>query len=274
MSAPSRDAPAERLARAFERPTLVAYLVGGHPSPEAFLAHASAVVRGGAGVLEIGIPFSDPIADGPTIQAAATAALAAGVTPKDVLGLAGRVHEAHPDVPLVLMTYANLPSRMGLEAFRDAALAAGVCGVILPDVPLEEAPPFQEALAPLALVLLASPASDADRLARLAAATRGFLYAVGRFGVTGARSGLAEETLATTRRVAAAARAADVPLAVGFGVARPEDASALVAAGADGVVVGSAFVQRVLDGVPPSGSEALARELAGAVRAAGARRNG
>lgn len=257
-----------RFKEAFQEPQLVGYLVGNHPSREAFLEYASALIEGGCGVLEVGLPFSDPIADGPTIQQAVAEALEAGVRPREVLDACGQLRQRYPATPLVVMTYANIAHRMGFDAFADAVSRAGVDGVILADMPPEAAKEAQQAFGDdVAQIFLASPASSDARLARLAEATRGFLYVVGLFGTTGAREALDPRTVELVQRVAPVAQTAGVPACVGFGVSTGEQAERLVEAGADGVVVGSAFVQPVLDGEDPSVLGEAADGLAAGVRA-------
>lgn len=250
-----------RLASAFpkDRPAIVAYVMAGDPSLDASFEHARAILAE-ADVLEIGVPYSDPVADGPVIERAGVRALARGVTLADCLALAKRLR-AVSGKPLVLMTYYNPVLQRGLARFAQEAREAGLDGVILPDVPLEESGPAGEALAKegLDLVQLASPASPPERLARLARATRGFLYVVSSFGVTGARDDLAPETGDLVRRV----QALGVPFAVGFGVSRPEHVKGLAAAGATGVVVGSAIVGRIERGETPAEVAAFVRTLRG-----------
>ncbi len=256
-----------RFEAVFEAPQLVGYLVGNHPSREAFLEYAGALIEGGCGVLEVGIPFSDPIADGPTIQEAVVEALDAGVRPGDVLASCGELRAMYPKTPLVVMTYANIAHRMGYEAFAGAVRDAGVDGVILADMPPEAAGGVLGAFGEeVCQVFLASPATSDARLAALAEVSRGFLYVVGLFGTTGAREALDPRTVELVERVAPVAREAGVPACVGFGVSRGEHAARLVEAGADGVVVGSAFVQRVLDGVDASVLREAAEGLAKGVR--------
>jgi len=246
-------------ARASGRPALVCYLMG-DGRPQTF--DTAAAVLAECDVLELGIPFSDPVADGPTIEQAAVEALARGTRVDDVLDLASRLHAAHPDKPLVLMTYYNLVFKRGLDTFARQAFDAGVSGVILPDVPLEESAPAAASLdaVGLGLVQLASPASPNERMNGLAKATRGFLYVVSSFGTTGAREGLPDEALETIRR-ARAATPSGVPCAVGFGVSTPEHVRALHAAGADGVIVGSAIVKRMLSGESAADVAAFVRSL-------------
>jgi tryptophan synthase alpha chain len=198
-----------------------------------------AMVEAGADLIEIGVPFSDPIAEGPTIQRASERALAKGTNLRAILELVARLRP-EIEVPLLLMGYANPLHAMGAEAFAAAAAAAGVDGIIIPDLPPEEGEPFfapcrERGIDP---VLLASPTTTPERLKRLVSETRGFLYYVSLQGVTGARSELAE---GIEQKVAEAKAAGDVPVCVGFGISRPEHA-ARVGAWADGVVVGSAFV--------------------------------
>lgn len=253
-----------RLAGAFRpgRTTLLGYVMAGDPDTKRHLDYARAVLAE-CDILEIGVPFSDPVADGPTIERAAVRALARGAKLADAIALA-RALRQESDKPLVLMTYYNPVYRYGLERFAKDAAAAGVDGVILPDVPLEESasPGAAIAAAGLDLVQLASPATPPDRLARLAKATRGFLYLVSMYGVTGARKDLPPETAELVRR-AKAACAGVTPFAVGFGVSEPGHVRMLAEAGADGVVVGSAIVGRIEREEAPAQVAAFVRGLRG-----------
>lgn len=253
---------AEAFARAAQerRPALVAYVMAGEPDKQRDLAHASAIFAE-ADVLEIGVPFSDPVADGPTIERAHTRALERGTTLAHALGLARALRQESAK-PILLMTYYNPVLQRGLDTFAREARAAGVDGVILPDCPLEESGPADAALAKegLALVQLASPASPPERMARLAKATRGFLYVVSSFGVTGARDEMPPETREVVQRAATACRGV-VPFAVGFGVSKPEHVRAMHDAGAPGVVVGSAIVGRIEKGETPDAVRAFVRGL-------------
>lgn len=254
----------EAFARAEQerRAALVAYVMAGEPDLKADVDHARAVLAE-ADVLEIGVPFSDPVADGPTIERAATRALARGATLQHALALARQLRAESPK-PILLMTYYNPVLQRGLDRFAREAADAGVDGVILPDVPLEESAMPKEALraAGLALVQLASPATPPERFAKLARATEGFLYVVSSFGVTGARDALPPESVETVKRAAAACGGA-VPFAVGFGVSKPEHVRQLHDAGAPGVVVGSAIVGRVEKGESPEALRAFVRSLRG-----------
>ena len=231
-----------RAARAARRAAFVAYITAGDPDLRRTPELAVALRRAGADVLELGVPFSDPIADGPTNQRAAERALAAGTTLDGVLG-AVRVIRAEEELPIVLFTYANPVVRYGIDRFADDASAAGVDGVLFTDVPLEEMGRFSPALRRCALdpVLLVTPTSTADRVKAASRHGRGFLYLVSRTGVTGASSQLDPELAANIRSTRKLSR---LPVAVGFGISTPAQV-AEVAAIADGVVVGSAIVDRI-----------------------------
>ncbi len=224
---------------------LVAYVMGGDPDLITSAAVIDAVVRGGADIVEVGIPFSDPIADGKSIQAADVRSLAAGTTPAQVLDLINAAKSRNPRVPIVAMTYYNILYSNGLEKFLEDAKHHGVDGLIIPDLPFDEIRDY----APLAkrhgldAVLLAAPTSTPARLKAIAKHTSGFLYLVSLTGVTGARSAVQESTVALIRSVRRYAKG--VPLGVGFGISTPEHVRAILAAGADAVVVGSAIVDRV-----------------------------
>jgi tryptophan synthase alpha chain len=257
-----------RLDGALDEPGLVGYLVGDHPDREAFLAYAEALIEAGVSVLEVGIPFSDPIADGPTIQTAVREALEAGVRPRDVVEAIGELRNRHPDVPIVAMTYANLAHRVGYDTFGQRLAEAGADGAILADMPPEARQRSEDRLEAVDQVFLAGPATDDARLAKLAEATSGFLYVVGLFGTTGARDELDPRTVELVERVHPVADKADTPFAVGFGVSQGGHARRLVEAGADGVVVGSAFVDEVLDREDPEALGELADELVAGIEAA------
>jgi tryptophan synthase alpha chain len=250
---------------------LIGYLTAGDPEPEFTPRIAEALVKGGVDILELGLPFSDPIADGPTIQAASVRALKAGTTPKMVLGMAGDI-KRKCGVPVVILTYYNPVFRMGLENFFRLAKSFGVDGVVVPDLPVEEAEAYREAAGSCGVdtIFLAAPSTSNERLRRIVACTSGFLYVVSHFGVTGTREALADSTVRLVKRVLPFTRGR-VPLAVGFGVSKPEHEKRIIGAGADGVIVGSAFVnlvhkhQRDLDRMLGE-LEALARTLKSATR--------
>jgi tryptophan synthase alpha chain len=239
------------LAKVFEKlreqgdGALVGYVTAGDPKPEFTPMIAEALVKGGVDILELGVPFSDPIADGPTIQAASVRALQAGTTPKMVLGMAGEIKRKQ-GVPVVILTYYNPVFHMGLENFFRLASNFGVDGVVVPDLPVEEAGAYREAAGSCGVdtIFLAAPSTSDERLSKIVACTSGFLYVVSHFGVTGAREALEDSTVRLVKHVLPFTRGR-VPLAVGFGVSKPEHAKRIIQSGADGVIVGSAFVNIV-----------------------------
>jgi len=236
-------AGAQRIAAAFGRPgrraALMPYLMGGFPDLDRSRAIGDAYADGGADLVELGVPYSDPLADGPVIQAAGTRALRAGATLDGVLGVCETLA---PRLPVVLMVYANVVYARGVEAFCAALRDAGASGLIVPDLPMEEAPLVLQAAdaAGLALVPLVAPTSPDERLGRIGARARGFLYTVSVTGTTGERVAL-EDSFGLI--VARAKAHTDVPVALGFGIATPEQARAAADAGADGVIVGSRLVR-------------------------------
>ena len=246
-----------RLSDAFPRgrTALVCYLMGGDGDTAALL---KAVDEAGADVIELGLPFSDPIADGPVLQAAATRALSSGATMRDVLATASR---GRLRAPVVAMGYMNPIESMGLQGFARALRAAGLCGAIVPDLPLEEAAPLREALAQqdLDLVPLVAPTTPPARAAAIAKTARGFVYCVSVTGVTGARAQLPDDLAA---RLAGLRAVSPVPVAVGFGISLPEHAAALKGK-ADGIVVGTALVAAA-----HAGGAAAAGDLVRSLRAA------
>ncbi len=256
----------ERIAGAFaasgKRAALMPYLMGGFPTLVGSEAIGRACAAAGADLVELGVPYSDPLADGPVIHAAGTAALRAGATVGGVLGVAAALS---PAVPVVVMCYANLVLARGRSAFAQALAQAGVSGLIVPDLPLEEAPALLEACdaAGVALVPLVAPTTPADRMAAIGARARGFLYTVSVTGTTGERASLAEGV----REVVARAKAAtDVPVAIGFGISTPAQAAQAADAGADGVIVGTRLVRAAAEAEDPAGAVgAIVREFAAAL---------
>jgi tryptophan synthase alpha chain len=230
----SRLSDAFSAARAQGRTALVCYAMGGDGDTRALL---KAIDDAGADVIELGLPFSDPIADGPVLQAAATRAIASRTTLRDLLSMAASLRLR---APLVSMGYMNQIEAMGSRAFARALREAGLSGAIVPDLPLEEAAPVREDLAAegLDLIPLVAPTTPPDRAARIARSARGFLYYVSVTGVTGARATLPEDL---ERRLSELRALSPAPVAVGFGISKPEHAAALKGK-ADGVVVGSALV--------------------------------
>jgi tryptophan synthase alpha chain len=239
----------DRIASAFaghgKRAALMPYLMGGFPDNDTSLAAAEAAADAGADLIELGIPFSDPLADGPVIHDAATRALAAGATPYGVLNVCERVSGR---LPVVLMVYANVVLTAGAEAFALRAASAGAAGLIVPDMPHDESAELRAACDAegLALVPLVAPTSTPERIAEIGADARGFVYAVSLTGTTGERDSVAEGLAAMVARVRGSA---EVPVAVGFGISTGEQARA-VAEIADGVIVGTRIVRAADEGGP------------------------
>ncbi len=256
-----------RLASAFAKPhpALVCFLTAGDGDTAANL---DALVEGGADVIELGMPFTDPMADGPAIQAANIRSLGVGTTTADVLAIATAFRQRHPDVPLVLMGYANPMIRRGPDWFAAAAKEAGIDGVICVDIPPEEDDALGPALraAEIAPIRLATPTTDDKRLPAVIQGSEGFLYYVAVAGITGMQQAAIESIEVNVSRIK---RSTDIPVAVGFGVRTPEQASE-IARVADGVVVGSALVELVAEhgDDAPAKLRTLASSLAEAVRSA------
>lgn len=234
-----------RSARDRGRKLLVTYVTGG--LGEDWILALEAMVAAGADLVEVGVPFSDPVMDGPTIQEASLRALAAGATPGGILE---RLAGLSPGVPLVAMTYYNLVFRAGHHRFAKMLTSAGVRGAILPDLPLEESSGWEHDAAKVGVetVLLASPVTPDDRLAVICERARGFVYGVNLMGVTGEREELAKSSGVLARRLKAVT---DKPVVMGFGISRPDQAVA-AAGEADGVVVASALMRLLLDGSGPT----------------------
>ena len=238
---------------------LVAYITAGDPSLEATEQFVLALAGAGADVIELGVPFSDPVADGPVIQRASERALRAGTTLAGVLSLVKSLR-AKTEVPLVLFSYFNPVLQMGLEKFAEQASAAGADGVLITDVTPDEGAEYRQAMSSRGLdtIFLAAPTSTDERLALIAKASSGFLYLISRTGVTGAKDQLADELPALARRVR---RVTDLPIAIGFGISLPGHVSVLVGL-ADAAVVGSALVEEIeRAGSVPAAAEALAARV-------------
>jgi tryptophan synthase alpha chain len=273
----------EAIAAAFaDGPAYIPYLAVGDPSYEASLEYVRALDRGGADVIELGLPFSEPIAEGPTIQGALVRSLDAGMTPDRFFAFA---EDLDVEAPLVCMTYYNLiyqygsgEARSASEAsgetassgprpFVERAAAAGIEGLVVPDLPAEEADPLREACDEfgLDLVFIVAPTTVGERLDRIMSRVSGYVYVQARLGTTGARDNVSDQTTESLDRLAEY----DVPKAVGFGISSGEHAERIVAGGADGIIVGSALVDIVAEGVEDDLStdavadrlEALSREL-------------
>jgi tryptophan synthase alpha chain len=237
----------ERIAAAFagsgKRAALMPYLMGGFPDLETSRRIGDACVEAGADILELGVPFSDPLADGPVIHAAGTRALASGATLDGVLALGAHLSEA---IPVVLMCYANPVLARGFDRFAAGLADAGISGLIVPDIPFEESEDVLAACdaAGVALVPLIAPTTTDARLEAIGARARGFLYAVSLTGTTGERTALSETF---GPRIARARAATTVPIALGFGIGTPDQALQAAEAGADGVIIGSRLVRAAAD---------------------------
>jgi tryptophan synthase alpha chain len=236
------------------KPALVAYLTCGDPDLRTSREVALAAISAGAAVIELGVPFSDPVADGPVIQRASERALSKGVSLEQVLQLAKDIRK-DSDAGLIIFSYLNPVMRMGLEQFVEQAAAAGVDGALVTDLPVEEADEYLRLMRKrnLATVFLAAPTSTDERLKRIAEASRGFVYAISRTGITGAREDLAEDAQRLVKRLR---KFTDLPIAVGFGIASAEHFAA-VGEFADAAVVGSAIVQTIEQN-PGKGAQAVA----------------
>lgn len=246
--------------RAQNRAALVAYVMVPDPDHDTCLQILRGLPVAGADIIELGFPFSDPMADGPSVQKAGQRALKAGGSLRKTLELARRFREHDADTPLILMGYANPIEQMGYAAFAQAMHAAGADGAIVVDLPPEEDAPLRAAFAPhdLAVIRLATPTTDNARLTKVLDGASGFLYYVSVAGITGANAALTEDV---RNAVARLKRATELPIAVGFGVREPEAARA-IALTADAVVVGSAFVDEIPAGPRHEAAERVLRKVA------------
>jgi tryptophan synthase alpha chain len=234
-----------RELRSHREGALIAYLTGGDPDPKTFLANSTALIEGGADIVEIGIPFSDPIADGPVIQASSMRALSNGTTPRRILDMIRELSTQFP-VPFVVLSYYNPILAMGLDRFLKKAHESGVDGIVVPDLPVEESGEFRN----LSLkhnvdnIYLAAPNTSRTRLRTVLDKSKGFLYLVSLYGVTGPRDSLSPQALEAVKAVKSLAKG-KIPISAGFGISQPEHVSAVIQSGADGAIVGSALVRIV-----------------------------
>jgi tryptophan synthase alpha chain len=243
------------------KPGLVVYITAGDPSLEVSRAIALAAIDAGADVIELGVPFSDPLADGPVIQRASERALARGTSLADVLRLASDIHAERPAAGLVIFSYFNPILRYGLSRFADAAAAAGVDGVLATDMIVEEADDYLAELARVGLapIFLAAPTSPDERLKAIAEHSQGFVYAISRTGITGKQQSVTADAGALVARIR---RWSKLPVAVGFGISTAEHV-AQVAEFADAAVVGSAIVELIERSAPDAAPGAVARFIKG-----------
>ena len=223
---------------------LVAFTVIGDPDYETSLDIIKKIIDSGANILELGLPFSDPIADGPTIQAADIRALSKGMNTDKAFDFIKQIREYNGKIPIGLLVYANLIFQRGIDRFYYDAAKVGITSVLIADVPVEEADEYIAAARKheVDTVFIISPLTSNNRIKKITEKTRGFVYVVSRLGVTGARSSLEESTLKLVKRIKTFT---DTPLCVGFGISRPEHVKSIVKAGADGVIVGSAIIDLI-----------------------------
>jgi tryptophan synthase alpha chain len=221
--------------------------MGYDPDPKSFLANAVSLIEGGADILEVGIPFSDPIADGPVIQAAGIRARSVGATPQKILDAIGELSNQFT-IPVVVMTYYNPVLAMGIEQFMKNASDNGVNGVVVPDLPMEESDRFRDIAITHNIdnILLAAPNTSQKRLTGIVEKSTGFVYLVSLFGVTGPRDTLSPQALETVKRVKLVAKGR-IPISAGFGISQPQQVSSLLRAGAEGAIVGSALVRTIAE---------------------------
>jgi tryptophan synthase alpha chain len=233
----------EKIFAEDKKPAFIGFTVAGDPDKTTSIRIARALIAGGTDILELGVPFSDPVADGPTIQKADERALGAGTTPSTVFEIVREIRK-ESDVPVVLLTYYNIVYRRGIERFYREAHSAGVDGILIADMPVEES----EEVCGIALqfdidpVFLISPTTSDERIKKIAEKARGYLYLVAVLGVTGVRDRISEEAINLLNRVR---RYTMLPLAIGFGISTPVQAQVCTRARADGVIVGSAIVEIV-----------------------------
>ena len=230
-----------------KRSLLIGFITAGDPSIELTPKLAKALVDGGVDIIELGIPFSDPIADGPTIQSSSMRSLSNGTTTKDILDMSKRIVD-ELNVPVVLLTYYNTIMKMGIETFLSNAEKSGISGIVSPDLPPEEAENYVKLAKSKSIntIFLASPATNNTRLDNIIDSTSGFLYMVSLFGVTGTRDLFTEYSSDATTRIVKKVNG-KIPVAIGFGISKAEHVSNFTKLGVDGVIVGSAFIKIIED---------------------------
>lgn len=225
---------------------LICYVVAGYPDIQTSENIIVALIEGGADMIEIGIPFSDPIADGNTIQEAIHQSLLSGITPEQCLELSQRIRNKFPDVPLIIMTYSNILFRIGYEEFLRRAKVKGIDGCILPDIPFEESEEYVTAAKKtgIATIFLTAPNTEEKRLKDINEICSGFLYVVSVFGITGERKKFDRYTYDVIKKVKKITKN-NIPIAAGFGISKPEHVRNMLQAGADAVIVGSAIIRKI-----------------------------
>ena len=226
---------------------LICYVVAGYPDIKTSEHIINSLINGGADIIEIGIPFSDPIADGSTIQDAIQSSLISGTTPDMCLELASRIRKTFPNIPLIIMTYSNILYRKGYIQFAEKAKENGIDGLIIPDIPIEESKEYLNTMqnTGLSTIFLVSPNTSEKRLKMISRICTGFLYVISVYGTTGERKGFDEYTIESIKRVKKVTAADELPLAVGFGISNPQHVKSMVDAGADAVIIGSAIIKKI-----------------------------
>ena len=226
---------------------LICYVVAGYPDIMTSEHIITSLINGGADIIEIGIPFSDPIADGSTIQDAIQNSLIAGTTPDMCLELASRIRKTFPNIPLIIMTYSNILYRKGYIQFAKKAKESGIDGFIIPDIPIEESKEYLNTMQNIGMstIFLVSPNTSEKRLKMISRICTGFLYAISVYGTTGERQSFDEYTIESIKRIKKMTADDELPLAVGFGISNPQHVKDMINAGADGVIIGSAIIKKI-----------------------------
>ena len=235
-----------RKLKSMNQKALICYIVAGYPDIRTSEDIITSLINGGADIIEIGIPFSDPIADGSTIQDAIQNSLTSGTTPDMCLELASRVRKTFPDIPLIIMTYSNILFRKGYIQFAQQAKESGIDGFIIPDIPIEEAKEYLDSVKKIGIstIFLVSPNTSEKRLKIISKICTGFLYVISIYGITGERKDFDEYTIESIKRVKKVI-ADNLPLAVGFGISNPQHVRYMIDAGADGAIIGSAIIKKI-----------------------------
>ena len=231
---------------------LIAYIVGGYPTLDLSRKIIEQLILSGVDIIEIGVPFSDPMADGPMIQDAFVKSLDSGITPKDCLNLVKSIRDRHKETPLLLMTYSNILYSNGLEKFLIQSKNCDIDGFIVPDLNFEEADDYLEITTKLGLstIFLTSPNTSTQRLRRIATLSTGFVYMVSVFGITGSRNKFEKYTFESISRSKAIVSSYGKHLAVGFGISTPKDGLRMIESGADGIIVGSSLINIITKNMP------------------------
>ena len=235
-----------RKLKSMNQKALICYIVAGYPDIKTSEDIITSLINGGADIIEIGIPFSDPIADGSTIQDAIQNSLTSGTTPDMCLELASRIRKTFPDIPLIIMTYSNILFRKGYIQFAQQAKKSGIDGFIIPDIPIEEAKEYLDSVKNIGIstIFLVSPNTSEKRLKIISKICTGFLYVISIYGITGERKGFDEYTIESIKRVKKVI-ADNLPLAVGFGISNPQHVRYMIDARADGAIIGSAIIKKI-----------------------------